>query len=151
VSHWGVDFADLIAPLVRAITQRVWRSQLALFLLAALLSACAAPTSYMGIGLAPSAASPELQTLAQRAQAGDTQAQLDLGIAFEEGRGVEVDLKRAEGFYRMAAGASGGTVWVYVPPVQRGASGRVIAAGKSLERHGLVEASHRLALLKAKK
>jgi hypothetical protein len=128
-----------------------WRSLLALFLLPALLSACAAPTSYISIGFAPGAAAPELQTLAQRARAGDKQAQLDLGIAYEEGRGVAVDLDRAERFYRMAASASGGTVWVYVPPVRRGASGRVIAAGKRPERHGLVEASHRLALLKAKK
>lgn len=57
-------------------------------LLLASISACAASSEYMAIGFAPSAASPNIQALAQRAQAGDEAAQLELGIAYEEGRGL---------------------------------------------------------------
>jgi hypothetical protein len=74
----------------------------------------------MGISFAPGAVASNLQDLAWRAQAGDKQAQLDLGIAYEEGFGVPVDLKRAEGLYRMASLDSGGTIYVYQPPVRKG-------------------------------
>jgi TPR repeat protein len=63
-----------------------------------LLVVCAAPSSYMGIGFGPGAASPELQSLAQRAQ-----ARLDLGIAYEEGRGVALDRRKARSLYRLAS------------------------------------------------
>jgi hypothetical protein len=62
-------------------------------LLALPLWACA-NGSYGGIPLVSGAASVELQDLARRAQAGDKHAQLELGIRFEEGRGVPVDRKR---------------------------------------------------------
>jgi TPR repeat protein len=58
------------------------------------LAACA-PTSYAGISLKPGAADPELQSLARRAQGGDKHAQLELGIRYEEGRGVPANLDRA--------------------------------------------------------
>jgi hypothetical protein len=125
-----------------------WRSQLAPFLLAALLSACTAPSSYMGIGFAPGAASPELQTLAQRAQAGDKQAQLDLGIAYEEGRGVVADRNKALKLYTLASVDTGGTMWVYVPPVGNGTSGRVMPVSLGTREKGLSEATRRLDALK---
>jgi hypothetical protein len=46
-------------------------------------SACAYPKEHMGISLAPGAVTPELQTLALRAQGGDKQAQLELGSYFQ--------------------------------------------------------------------
>jgi TPR repeat protein len=112
-----------------------------------MLSACAAPTSYMGISFVPGAASPELQALAQCAQAGDKQAQLDLGIAYEEGRGVAVDLKRAEGLYRMAAADSGGITWVYVPATRRNSAGQVVPVSLGQLQTGLSAALDRLSKL----
>jgi TPR repeat protein len=123
---------------------RAWRSQLVLFLLAALLSACAAPTSYMGIGFAPGAASPELQMLAQRAQAGDKQAQLELGIAYEEGLGVAVDLKRAGKLYSQAATTTGGTIYVYQSQSKSGGHGRIVPLTAGVRIMGLRDARERL-------
>src|SRR5690349_18970327 len=93
------------------------------------VGACSSGSSYMSIPLAdPAWAAPgtEVRELAQRAQAGDKQAQLDLGIAFEEGRGVPRDLGKARRLYRLAAADSGGRTWVYSPPVRTGERGRVI-------------------------
>jgi hypothetical protein len=56
-------------------------------------TACAS-SNYMGISLAPGAAPTDVQHLAARAQAGDKQAQLELGERFEEGRGVPTDRGR---------------------------------------------------------
>lgn len=110
---------------------------------APLLTGCAAH-SYAGISFAPGAADPELQILARRAQAGDKHAQLELGIRYEEGRGVAVDLKRAVRLYRLAASDSGGPVQVYSPPVGRNGQGRVIAVGSTARLEGLPEAAARL-------
>jgi hypothetical protein len=123
---------------------RAWRSHLAVSLLAALLSACAAPTSYMGIGFSPGAASPELQMLAQRAQTGDKQAQLDLGIAYEEGRGAAVDLERARKLYAQAAATSGGKIYIYQSPVRKGGRGRVVPVNLGPVIRGLEIAKVRL-------
>jgi TPR repeat protein len=68
---------------------------------AALLCACAVSNTYAGIPLAAGAADAELQSLARRAQAGDKQARLELGVRYEEGRGVVRDLERAERLYLM--------------------------------------------------
>ncbi|MEA3043722.1 MAG: hypothetical protein QOH47_1560 [Sphingomonadales bacterium] len=65
---------------------------------APLLAACAA-NSHAGISPAPGGAGPDLQALTRQAQAGDKQAQLELGIRYEEGRGVERDPARAERLY----------------------------------------------------
>ncbi len=89
-----------------------------------------------------------LQSLARRAQAGDKQAQLELGIRFEEGRGVERDLKKAKKLYGKAASDSGGTIWVYSPPVGNGTSGRVIPVNTGAKQSGLAEAKRRLEALK---
>lgn len=72
------------------------------------LAACA-PSSYAGISFAAGSAPAELQSLARRAEAGDKQAQLELGIAYEEGRGVAVDLGRARDLYFDAATDEGET------------------------------------------
>jgi TPR repeat protein len=128
---------------------RAWRSHLAVSLLAALLSACAAPTSYMGIGFSPGAASPELQMLAQRAQTGDKRAQLDLGIAYEEGRQVAVDLNRARRLYALAAMTSGGTIYVYQSSAKKGGRGGVAPVNLGPVVKGLEAAKVRLAGLKA--
>jgi hypothetical protein len=111
------------------------------------LAGCAS-SSYMGIGFAPGAAAQDLQGLAQRAQAGDKQAQLDLGIAYEEGLGVERNLHIAKSLYRKAASESGGTIWVYTPPVGNGTSGRVMPVNLGVKQGGLAEASRRLDALK---
>jgi hypothetical protein len=74
----------------------------ALSIAAGVLSACAS-TSYAGIPLTAGAADAELQDLARRAQAEDKHAQLELGIRYEEGRGVAPDFRRASKLYRSAA------------------------------------------------
>ena len=108
------------------------------------LAACAAPTRYMGISLRPGAADAGLQSLAQRALEGDKHAQLELGIRFEEGRGVPCDPARAMKLYRAAASDSGGTMWVYSPPVQKGAAGQVLQIWTGLPQMGLENARERL-------
>ena len=114
---------------------------------ALMLAGCAAPSRYMGIDIASTSADVEradLQSLASRAQSGDKQAQLELGIRFEEGRGVTRDLKKARKLYAKAATSSGGTIWVYSPPVGNGTSGRVIPVNAGPRQHGLAEAKRRL-------
>ena len=115
------------------------------------LGSCASPSHYMGIDLvsASTAASEqtELQQLARRAQAGDKQAQLELGARFEEGRGVPVDLDKARKLYAAAASDSGGTIWVYSPPVGNGTKGRVIPVNTGAKQVGLAEAKKLLARL----
>ncbi len=112
------------------------------------LVGCAAPTSYAGIFLVPGAADPELQNLAQIARSGDKQAQLELGIRFEEGVGVAVDLKRAERFYRMAASNSAKMAYVYSPPTSKNDQGRIILIKSSNNSYGLETEKRRLEELK---
>jgi hypothetical protein len=114
------------------------------------LASCAAPTSYMGISLKPGAAPLGLQALAGRAQAGDKRAQLDLGIAFEEGILVLQDFVKAKLLYKLAATDDGGPMWVYVPPVN-GSRGRVLAVGNRPVNQGIVEARKRLSTLKVRR
>jgi hypothetical protein len=127
-------------------------ARLAVTLSAALtLAACAAPSSYMGISFAPGQATSGLQDLARRAQAGDKQAQLDLGIAYEEGRGVAVDLKRASALYVQAAATTGGKIYVYQSPTKKGGRGGVVPINLGPEVRGLVAAKGRWAKLKVAK
>lgn len=112
----------------------------------AVLAGCAR-SSYAGIPLAPGAAPPHLQQLAQAAMAGDKQAQLRLGIAYEEGQGVPLDLDRARHLYRLAATTSGGTIHVYSPPVGRNGRGQVIPVNTGPIQPGLAEAKLRLVRL----
>lgn len=109
-----------------------------------MLGACAS-NSYMGIPLNEGAAGdPVLRLLAQRAAAGDKRAQLDLGIRYEEGRGVELNKAKAKRLYRLAGSDSGGTLWVYTPSVGNGAPGRVMSLDRGPRRAGLEEAQSRL-------
>lgn len=85
-----------------------------------------------------------LPQLASEAQGGSKEAQLELGIRFEEGRGVERDLGKAKKLYAKAASDSGGPIWVYSPAVGNGTKGRVIAVNSGPKRSGLVEAKRRL-------
>jgi len=110
-----------------------------------MLHACASKV-YMGIPLT-GGGDPTLRSLAQRASAGDKQAQLDLGIRYEEGRGVPVDVPKAKKLYRLAAADSGARSWVYSPPTGNGTAGRVIPIKGGPVRSGLVEARSRLARL----
>ena len=118
--------------------------------LAALLAAslatagCAAPTSYMGIALAPGAANPAVQTLARSALTGDKHAQLALGIRYEEGDGGPIEPKRARKLYRAAATTTGGTIYVYVPPTRKGGRGYVTPVNTGPRVVGLREARARL-------
>jgi hypothetical protein len=120
---------------------------LALLLLA---SACGPRTSFQGIPFAGSA-DPALSALASRAAGGDRRALLELGIRFEEGRGVPMDWDRAAELYRRAAATTGGTTMVYVPPVRRGASGTVMPINTGPVVHGLPEARARLDALRKRR
>lgn len=91
----------------------------------ALVGGCTAPPSYMGLNLNASDLPAEPRDLALRAQAGDKEAQLYLGIAFEEGRGVARDLGRARRLYALATSCSGGLLRVYVLLVIPSQAGRV--------------------------
>jgi hypothetical protein len=126
------------------------RATAALVLLCAppLLAGCAA-NSYAGIPFAVGAADPELQGLAMRAQAGDKQAQLELGIRFQEGRAVPVDLRRAERLYALAASDSGGTMYIYSPPVGSNGRGQVIPVNSGPRQRGLSEARRRWTRLRS--
>jgi hypothetical protein len=109
-------------------------------------TACA-PDSYMAISLVPGQVSAEVQDLARRAQVGDKQAQLDLGIRFEEGIGVPQDKAQAKKLYAQAAADSGGTIWVYVPSPGNGAPGRVLPVDTGTRQAGLEAAKARLQAL----
>jgi hypothetical protein len=113
-------------------------------------SGCAS-NSYMGISYAPGAADASLQALAAKAQAGDKQAQLDLGVKLEEGRGVAPDRNKARRLYRLASADSGGTKWIYIPPVGNGTSGRVTPVNMGERQSGLKEAKERLERIEREK
>ena len=114
-----------------------------------LLAGCAAGQTFMGIDLRPGSAAPDtLQGLARNAHLGDKQAQLQLGLAFEQGVGVPRDISKAKALYRAAARPSGGPMWVYLPPPGPGLSGRVVQVGNQPVRPGLAEARARLERLK---
>lgn len=112
-------------------------------MLAALTGSACATDRYAGIDLRPGSASVVVQELARRAQAGDKRAQLELGVRYEEGRGLSLDRERAASLYRRAATPSGGTLWVYNPPVGSSA-GRIIPVDRGPNRAGLAEAGARL-------
>ncbi len=112
------------------------------------LIACA-NTSHVGISLAPGGADAELQGLARRAQAGNKHAQLQLGILFEEGRGVVRDLRRAERLYRLAATDSGGTKLVHVPVAGQNPRVLTVPVNKGAHISALPAARKRLSSLKS--
>lgn len=115
-----------------------------------LLCGCAT-NSYMGVQLAPGAAEPALQTLAKRARSGDKEAQLDLGIRFEEGIDLRRDLVAAGRLYRSAAMLTKHLAFIYVPPAGAGGSGAVVPISIGRAEPGLPIAAERLAVLKQRK
>lgn len=110
------------------------------------LGACAS-ASYKGISFRQGGAETWLQNLAKRAQAGEKEAQLELGIRYEEGRGVPIDIDRARKLYSLAASASDGVKWIYSAPVRDGQSGRMIPVSSGRPQAGLEEARVRLSRL----
>lgn len=120
--------------------------------LALALGGCAASRdTYMGIPLVVGEAPLLVQLLAAKAKKGDKLAQLHLGECFERGFLVPVDLERARTLYAEAARDSGGTTWVYVPPVGKQGRGQVIPVNTGPVVHGLPEAKARLESLNKKR
>ncbi|MBB3033505.1 hypothetical protein [Alteriqipengyuania lutimaris] len=99
------------------------------------------------LGNRQSLASLPLGQVARLASTGNKQAQLELGVRFEEGRGVSCDPDKARALYRRAAANSGGTIWVYQPPVGNGTSGRTVPLDTGPRETGLSLAAQRLAAL----
>ena len=116
-----------------------------------LLAACTAPPSYMGVSFLPGAAEPDVQALAQRARSGDKQAQLELGIRYEEGRGVPQDAKRAKALYQIAATTTGGKSYVYVPATKKGGRGHTMLIDRGPTLGRLRQAEQRLDEMKMSK
>ena len=110
-------------------------------LLAFALFACSG--RYMGIDTF--ALAPPVAALVQRASAGDKQAQFELGLRFARGFGMPQDCGKARKLLREAAAPSGGTIWVYSPPVTKGGAGRVIPVDRGPMQPGLVAAQDALA------
>lgn len=81
-----------------------------------------------------------------RADAGEKQAQLQLGRRYEEGIGVKPDPSRAAALYRAAAAFNSGTIYVYSPPVGN-APGTVIPVTTGPAEQGLPEALYRLGVM----
>jgi hypothetical protein len=129
--------------------RRTLRALLGAFvtLCASFMAAGCAANSYAGISFAPGAAEPELQAIARRARQGDKGAQLELGIRYEEGRGVPVDLRLAEALYAAAAG-SAFRLWSHVPAVGP-AHSIMIPIPLYLSDGGLQEAAVRLQRLRS--
>lgn len=106
-----------------------------------LLTGGCATDSYAGVPLTAGAADAELQALAMRAQGGDKQAQLELGIRYEEGRGVPRDLERARSLYFEAATRpSRQRVAAYIPTPGGIVSSHVRTFPAGREYSGLEEA-----------
>lgn len=112
-----------LVRLIKVLLSGGWKRRFAVGLFALAFTSCASPDSYMGISLLPGVVDPELQDLAARAQADDKQAQLELGIALEEGRKIQRDLTGARHLYRLAA--TDETVIAYSPPTGNSSYGTV--------------------------
>jgi len=113
------------------------------FLLLLSLAVGACSGRYMGLDA--SLLDSETAVLAQRAQLGDKQAQFELGKRFAAGDGVPQDCAKATELTRRAATATGGTLWVYSPPVTQGGRGQVIPLDRGPVQPGLAAASNAIA------
>ena len=89
------------------------------------------------MGLDRETLDPSTQAWHDRAMMGDKQAQFELGIRFLRGAGVAQDCARARKLLRQAATRTGGTIWVYSPPVTKGGAGRVIPIDQGPVQAGL--------------
>lgn len=117
------------------------RRGIVLPLLALTIAACASS----GVGLSREALPASLQPTYDRAQFGDKQALFKLGLAYADGTGVNRDCKIARRLLSQAATDTGGTLWVYSPPVGNGTTGRVIPIDRGPKQPGLKSASDLLA------
>lgn len=116
----------------------------------AALSGCSGTSDrYQGISLSADNQDPELRALASLAAAGHKRAQLALGIRFETGDGVPIDLRRAERLYRLAATTTGRGD-VYYPSVRMKTPGRLMQTYQ-VPRSGLPEAQARLDALRERR
>lgn len=114
-----------------------------------LTNGCGRPTSYLGISLRTGAADPQLQWLAYRAMRGNPRAELELGIAFEEGRGVPRDFAKAARLYSSAGHVPSSAAYTYVPIVVS-KRGQVQPSAQDQNGRGLSEAIERLHRLQSK-
>ncbi len=110
---------------------------LSVILAVALMTSGCASHSYMGVSLKSGGADPTVQALAARAQAGDRQAQLDLGIRFLNGQGMTADERRACDLFRLSASDTKGQLWVYTPSPGGGAPARVLSVQNRTPSAGL--------------
>uniref|UniRef100_UPI0035CB07DD SEL1-like repeat protein n=1 Tax=uncultured Sphingomonas sp. TaxID=158754 RepID=UPI0035CB07DD len=127
------------------ISREALQSALAILGLCA-AAGCSAPL-YPGLSLHAGGASSALQEIARRARGGDKQAQLELAIHYEEGRGVPRDAAQAARLYRSASADVGGPIQLYVHPVGAERAGRIITVQRGPRLVGLAEAKARLARL----
>jgi hypothetical protein len=117
----------------------------------AALAACSTtPERYQGISLADENVDERLRALAGLAAGGNKEAQLALGIRFETGDGLPVDLRRAERLYRLAATDTGDVRDVYFPSLHMKAPGKVLPTYRP-PRFGLPEAQARLEALRQRR
>lgn len=117
--------------------------------LAALAGCSGTADRYQGISLTADNQDEELRALATLAAAGHKRAQLLLGIRFETGDGVPIDLRRAERLYRMAATTTGRGD-AYYPSVRMKTPGRLMRT-YDVPRSGLPEARARLEALRERR
>lgn len=103
-------------------------------------SACAST----GLGISGDALPAELLPTYEQARLGGKQAQFELGVAFAEGDSVERDCSKARRLLGLAAADTGGTIWVYSPPVGNGTRGRVIPINQGPKQPGLKSAKELL-------
>jgi len=106
------------------------------------LGGCLFPTGFHAVTDALQQPNAEIRRLGRAAMGGDKQAQLELGIRYEEGVGVPVDLAAAESLYRMAAEPVSGTIYIYTPGVGRSPGG-VTPVTLGPDTPGLGEAAKR--------
>ncbi|MEA3017205.1 MAG: hypothetical protein QOI38_1927 [Sphingomonadales bacterium] len=114
------------------------------------LAACnGTPDRYQGISLSAENGDEDLRAIARLAAAGNKRAQLALGIRFETGDGVPVDLRRAARLYRLAAATTHNRD-AYYPSVRMKTAGKLLRTYET-PRFGLPEAQARLDALRQRR
>lgn len=108
------------------------------------LPSCASVLQSNDLGIDSKSLPSALQRLHSRAQSGDKSAQFELGEYFADGTLLAKDCKTARRLWRLAAMETGGTLWVYSPPVGNGTNGRTIPINRGPKVSGLVSAKEAL-------
>lgn len=111
------------------------------------LIACSSNREYFGIELNYSGPPTEVQQLAQLAATGDKQAQLQLGVHFEEGEGVEQSYRTARELYSLAAEPIGGVIYVYRASITEDDAVSIATIDLGPRVSGLSEAARRISEL----